>query len=124
MNVVPVSKDAWEARNEEFIRALGYVEGKVKSVDMKLDSILAILNGNGKPGLRQTQSDLIAMKVNCERQHAELRKQQEERRVEERRVSDRWNGWIMFFLKPFWPYVPPALVFGLLYLLQGYINGR
>ena len=79
-----------EAKHGEVIRGLRHIEDK-------LDNALDMLNGNGRPGLRQTQSELERLM-----QEITLEKQ-------------RRDSWAMFLLRPALPLIYGA-VLSFLYL--------
>lgn len=104
MTVAGISKEVCDTKHKQVLADLAEIKDMLKD-------LYNIVKGNGKPGLRETQAEIESIKQNCERAH-------EERRVAERRLADRRDSWIMFLLKPFWPYVPPALFFGLWFIAQ------
>lgn len=105
MTGVAVSRDTCDAKHGELVRA-------VEELKEMMATVLVILNGNGKPGLRQTQAELATQIAKCEQRHAEMRQAEAEAKL-------RVEGWVMFLLKPIWPYIPPAIIFGLWYMSKG-----
>lgn len=90
-----VTVELCEAKHGELMRGMSHIETKV-------DSILTMLNGNGRPGFRETQNDVAAL-------HEAVTSLQQKQESE---IKHKENV--------FWNFVKPALpvFYGLcLYLL-------
>ena len=94
-----MTTDLCDAKYGELTRSLSHIESK-------LDDALEILVGNGKPGLRQTQSDLARLKDDFEKSCSEMT---ETMRIEAERRDSRW----MFFVRPLLPIIYAAVFSGL-----------
>lgn len=88
-----MTTDLCDAKHGELMRALVHIEEK-------LDSALNIVNGNGRPGLRQTQAEL---------------KRVVEQLADEKKKRD---SWVMLLLRPALPLIYGA-VLSVLYLNFG-----
>jgi hypothetical protein len=106
-----VSRETCEAKHGELLRALG-------AIKEQLEDVFEILKGNGKPGLRQTQQELTAQIARCDRLHEEITKREKENKEREKENAVRRDSWVMFLLRPFWPYVPPALLVGAWWIIN------
>ena len=83
-----MTTDLCEAKHGELMRALVHIEAK-------LDDVLCLVNGNGKPGLRQTQAEL--------------------QRVVDQIAEDkaRRDSWLMTLVRPALPLIYAAVLSGL-----------
>jgi len=94
-----MTTDLCDAKYGELTRSLGHIESK-------LDDALDFIVGNGKPGLRQTQTELARLKEDFEKKCNEIH---ETMQYEAERRDSRW----MFFVRPLLPIIYAAVFSGL-----------
>ena len=74
----------------------------------QIGDLYTLIKGNGRPGLRQTQDELVAMRSACQEHRNMVAATQAA-------MEARRDGWLMFFLRPLWPLMIGLLIAGMLH---------
>ena len=96
-----VTTELCDAKHSEVINDLSEIKAMLKD-------LYDIVKGNGKPGLRQTQAEVVRLRQDFDRQCEEINEaMKEEKKQRESRL--------MFFLRPLLPIIY-GMIFGGLYI--------